>query len=160
MNTPGLYIVPELRYPCYCCCRRPPPCPPPPHCRHHHEADALDVFDVHAKHPDLYQVSKLRNLNLIFFDGGTTDGVTYTIRWSRIITKFYLNNWSSYRAYNKEQGQESRIYPHHTVSLSFIITSATQRNGSIMLVIDPKPSPHLSSSEGLSVYPHADTGTS
>ena len=95
-KTPGLYLVPELRYPCHCCrpccCRRPchfpPPRRPPPYCRHHHEVDALDVLDVHAKTPSLYQVPKLRNLNLIFFDGGTTDAqVTYTIRWSRIKIK-------------------------------------------------------------------------
>merc|ERR1712030_214959 len=46
-KTPGLYLVPELRYPCHCChpccccrrpcrCRCPPPRCPPPHHRHHH----------------------------------------------------------------------------------------------------------------------------
>merc|ERR1712237_182914 len=67
-KTPGLYLDPELRYPCHCCrpccccrpCRCPPPhCPPPHHC-HHHEADALDVLDVLAKTPYLYLVPKLR----------------------------------------------------------------------------------------------------
>ena len=61
-KTPGLYLVPELRYPWSCCrsCHCPPPCcrPPPPH--HHHEADALDVLDVLAKIPGLYLVPKLR----------------------------------------------------------------------------------------------------
>ena len=78
---------------CPCCCRRPCRCPPP-HCppprrRHHHEADALDVLDVHTKTPGLYQVPKLRNLNFNFLDilEGGTDGVTYTIRWSRIKMK-------------------------------------------------------------------------
>merc|ERR1712148_91671 len=69
-KTPGLYLVPELRYPCHCCCpccRCPPSRHRPPHCRHHHEADALDVLDVHAKTPGLYQVPKQRNLNLNFF---------------------------------------------------------------------------------------------
>merc|ERR1712030_90004 len=67
-KTPGLYLVPELRYPCHhcppcCCCRPchcPSPCRPPPHHRHHHEADALDVLDVLAKTPCLYQVPELR----------------------------------------------------------------------------------------------------
>merc|ERR1712015_247642 len=72
-KTPGLYLVPELRYPCHCChpccccrpcrCRRPCRCPPP-HClpprRHHHEADALGVLDVLAKTPCLYLVPELR----------------------------------------------------------------------------------------------------
>ena len=48
----------------------------------------LKIFGVLVKTLGLYQVPKLRNLNLIFFDGGTdgrtTDGVTYTIRWSRM----------------------------------------------------------------------------
>merc|ERR1712030_94302 len=76
-----------MGYPCHCChpccCRRPcccpPPCCPPPHRSHHHEADALDVLDVHAKTPGLYQVPKLRNLNLIFLDildGRRDDGRT------------------------------------------------------------------------------------
>merc|ERR1712105_266924 len=37
-KTPGLYLVPELRYSCHCC--RPCRCPPSrcrlPHHRHHH----------------------------------------------------------------------------------------------------------------------------
>ena len=63
-KIPGLYLVPELRYPCQCClpccchrpCRCPPACRPPPHSRYHHEAYALDVLDVYAKTPGLYQV--------------------------------------------------------------------------------------------------------
>ena len=42
-------------------------------------ADALDVLDVHAKTPGLYQVPKLRNLNLNFLDileGRRDDGRT------------------------------------------------------------------------------------
>merc|ERR1711913_19857 len=35
-KTPGLYLIPELRYPCHCChpccCRRRPCRYPPPHC--------------------------------------------------------------------------------------------------------------------------------
>ena len=63
-KTQGLYLVPELRYPCHrcrpCCCRCPPPRRCPPHHRHHHEADALDVLDVLVKTPGLYQVPELR----------------------------------------------------------------------------------------------------
>ena len=68
-RKPKVFIYsPELRYPCHrccpCCCRRPCRCPPPrrcpPHRRHHHEADALDVLDVLAKTPCLYQVPELR----------------------------------------------------------------------------------------------------
>ena len=68
MKTPGLYQVPELRYPfdcchpccCHCPCRRPPPSFPPHHRRHHREADDLDVRDVLAKTPGLYLVPELR----------------------------------------------------------------------------------------------------
>ena len=39
-KTPGLYLVPELRYPCHCCrpccCHCPPPRCPPHHRHHHH----------------------------------------------------------------------------------------------------------------------------
>ena len=38
----------------------PPPHFPPPHRHHHHESDALDVLDVLAKTPCLYQVPDLR----------------------------------------------------------------------------------------------------
>merc|ERR1712030_27843 len=62
-KTPGLYLVPELRYP-YHCCRRPYRCPPPrrhpPNCHHHHKANALEVLDVLAKIPCLYLVPELR----------------------------------------------------------------------------------------------------
>ena len=73
-----------------CCC--PPPRRPPTHRSHHHEADALDALDVHTKTTCLYKVPNLKNYKLIFSifwrDGGTTDGVTYTIRWSRINTAY------------------------------------------------------------------------
>ena len=65
-KPPGLYLVPELRYPCHCCypCRCPPPCPcPPPRCHPpppHQEVDALIILDVLAKTPGLYLVPELR----------------------------------------------------------------------------------------------------
>merc|ERR1712015_36156 len=64
VKTPGLYLVPELNYLCHCsrpcCCCGPPPRRHPPHRHHHHEADALDILDVIAKTPCLYQVPELR----------------------------------------------------------------------------------------------------
>ena len=60
VKTPGVYLLPKLRYPCHCCCCCPPPHRPPTHRHHHHETDALDVLDVLAKTPCLYQVPELR----------------------------------------------------------------------------------------------------
>ena len=59
-KTPGLYLVPELRYPFHCCCpcccccpcRCTPPHCHPPHC-HHHDVVVLDVL---TKTPALYLV--------------------------------------------------------------------------------------------------------
>ena len=61
-KTPGLYLVPELRYPwsfCRPCCYPPPRCYPPPYHRHHHEANTFDVIDVLTKTPGLYLVLEL-----------------------------------------------------------------------------------------------------
>ena len=72
-KTPGLYLVPDLRYHCHChrpcCCRRPCCCPPPrchlpPRHHYHQEVDALDVI---AKTPGLYHVPELRNLLIYIF---------------------------------------------------------------------------------------------
>ena len=46
-KTPGLYLVPELRYPyhcsCSCCCHHPCRCPPP-HCHNFHPKNKTTIF--------------------------------------------------------------------------------------------------------------------
>ena len=40
-KTPGLYLVPEQKYPCHCCC----PCPPHyPHCCYHHHRQGIFLW--------------------------------------------------------------------------------------------------------------------
>merc|ERR1712105_572121 len=90
LRKPHVYLVPELRYPCHCCClpcHCPPPRRRPPHHRHHHHHGGIPEGGP-RENPRSLSSPKAEKFEFDFFwiywtEGGT-DGVTYTIRWSRI----------------------------------------------------------------------------